>query len=252
MTFTQLFSNSDGNAYIVTANNGKRLLIECGVSWPRLQKALGYDLDGIVACILSHSHKDHSKAVKDVLRAGIDVYASQGTFDALGLTNERRANVVANKQVVRDLGPFEVFPFDTEHDAPEPLGFVVREKSGAYTYAIVRMPLDEHLLFVTDTFHIKQKFKIPFNIIAIECSYNGEYLKKRVDNNDINEHLAKRLLESHMELETTMSYLTECCNLSKCQQLHLIHLSQDNIEAEKVRARFEKELFIETIIHGKP
>lgn len=241
MKFIQHFSGSDGNMYEVIANNGKRLIIDVGRPWKQIIKKLDYNLDGIVAVLLDHCHSDHSKAVKDAMKNGIDVYASWGTFEALGLTDERRVNVVSNKTLVRDLGPFEVLCFDTEHDAPEPLGFVVREP-GRWEHATMDRPSDEYLLFVTDTYHIKQKFKIPFNIIAIECSYNGAYLKKRVDDGTINEHLAKRLLESHMEEQTTLSYLKECCNLDKCEEIHLIHMSADNINKERIVKEFEKEL----------
>lgn len=53
MNFDSYASSSAGNMY--TVFDGKtRLLIECGVSYKKLQKALGGKR--IDACLLSHSH----------------------------------------------------------------------------------------------------------------------------------------------------------------------------------------------------
>jgi len=56
MKFIQHYSGSSGNLYEVVSNNGKRLLIEAGVVWAKVQKALRYDLKSISGCLLSHEH----------------------------------------------------------------------------------------------------------------------------------------------------------------------------------------------------
>jgi len=244
MKFDQLYSGSSGNLYMITANNGKRLMLECGVTWAKLQKALDYDLSGIVACFVSHDHKDHCKAVKEVLQAGIDVYSSKPTFTLQQLENERRVHLVKSNDLVR-LGTFEVLCFETNHDAAEPLGFVVRADN-------------EFLLFATDTSHIKQLFGYPFSIIAIECSFDKEILERRLYADEaelkkegltrVNETLAKRLLTSHMEKQATICYLAKYTNLSQCTEIHLLHMSGDNIDKEKTRKEIENRFFIETKI----
>ena len=238
MKFVQHYSGSSGNLYTVESDDGHRLIIDPGVTWKKVRKALDYDLSGIVAALLSHEHKDHSKAVEDILAAGIDVYSSAGTFEALGLTGIRRTKPIADKTLIR-LGAFEVLSFTTNHDAAEPMGFVVRDSIAG-----------EYLLFATDTSHITQRFKLPFSIIAIECSYDKNILQHRVDTGDINETLAKRLLTSHMEKQTTTKYLTEFCDLSRCRELHLLHLSRDNIDAGQARREIENRFFIKTVIRG--
>jgi phosphoribosyl 1,2-cyclic phosphodiesterase len=225
---------------MVTAANGKRLMIECGVAWKKIQKALNYDLGGIEACLLSHEHKDHSKAVIDVMSAGVDVYTSAGTLTSLGITEDcpqyRRAKIIANKTLIK-LPSFQVFVFDVHHDAEEPLGFIIRE-----------IAINEFMLFATDTSHIEQRFAYPFSIIAIECSYDVEILNHGVETGDINETLAKRLLTSHLEKSQAMRYIGEFCNLTKCQEIHLLHLGKDNIDKEQTRIDFEKKFFIKTVI----
>ena len=237
MTFEQHYSSSRSNLYTVTAANGRRLLLECGIAWPKLQKALHYDLMNIDGCLLTHEHQDHSKAVKEVMRAGIDVYASEGTFDFLDVKGNRRANTIKSSIYYKVSKTFLAYPFNIIHDATEPFGYIVHDKSDG-----------DWLLFVPDSAFIKQQFNVKFNIIALECSYDIEILQHRVDTNDINESLAKRLLNSHAEKQTTMNYLSEFCDLSKCRQIHLLHMSADNIDKQATKLDFVKRFFIETVI----
>lgn len=236
MIFQQHYSSSRSNLYTVTAANGRRLLLECGIAWPKLQKALSYDLTNIDGCLLTHEHADHSKAVKEVMRAGIDVYSSAGTFEALGFNGNRRAKPI-KKYVGITNSNFDCYAFPINHDANEPLGYIIRE-----------VATNDYLLFIPDTSHIKQRFKIKFSIIAIECSYDKDILQSRVDTQEINETLAKRLLTSHMEKRVAMNYLSEFCDLSRCREIHLLHMSGDNINRLKTKKEFEKRFFIETFI----
>jgi phosphoribosyl 1,2-cyclic phosphodiesterase len=236
MIFQSFYSSSASNLYVVTAANGKRLLIECGCRWKQLLKAIAYKLDNIAGCCITHSHLDHSRAIEDVLDNGIDVFASHGTLEALGVVH-RRAFRLQDKDTCIVSDDFKVFPFAVSHDAAEPLGFIVKSDG-------------ESLLFVTDTNLVKPRFACAFNTIAICCNYDGELLKKRVENKDINETFAKRLLDSHMEWHTTKSYIRDCCNLDKCTEIHLLHMSGSNIDKEKIRAEFEKEFMIKTMIAG--
>ena len=235
MEFEQFYSGSSGNLYQVTASNGKRLIIDPGVAWKKVLGALKYKTSGIEGCFLSHSHQDHCQALHEVRKAGIEIYSSKATLQSIKMDTGRRINAVANKTLVR-LKSFEVLCFDTFHDAPEPLGFVVREKESG-----------EHLLFATDTKCIKQRFPYAFSIIAIECSFNGEYLAKKVKAGEIDESLARRLLTSHMEEKETLRYLQEFCDLSACRQVHLLHMSASNIHKERIVSEFESSLFLEVI-----
>ncbi len=241
MIFQQHYSGSTANLYTLQTTTGKTLLIEAGVSYKRLLKALNYDLSSIEACLLSHEHLDHSKAIFELMEAGIDIYTSAGTLSSLGITENcpqyRRCKVIANNTLVK-LPSFQVYAFNTNHDAKEPLGFVIRETATG-----------EFMLFATDTSHIEYNLKkYPFSIIALECSYSGETLRQRVESKTIDESLATRLLTSHLEKGRTMQYISEFCDLSKCRQVHLLHLSKENIDAEKARKEFEDKFFIETVI----
>jgi phosphoribosyl 1,2-cyclic phosphodiesterase len=234
MRFRQHYSSSSGNLYTLTARDGKCLMIECGVPWRKLQESLRYDLSGIVGCVLTHNHLDHSKAVAAVMVAGIDVYASAGTFEAVGVNGDRRAKRIPERTLT-EVGGFHVIAYPAHHDAEEPLLFIVGYDG-------------KYMLFATDTSHLTQRFDMPFKIIALECAYDKNILQKRVDTGDINESLAKRLLSSHMEKRNCISYLAEYCDLSQCEEIHLLHMSGDNIDKEQARMEIEKQFFIETVV----
>ncbi len=234
MRFQQCYSSSNGNLYVITSDNGERLLLECGVVWKVIQAALEFDLSNIVGCLLTHEHQDHAKAVTDVIKAGIPLYTSAGTAEALNLSGRRVNTVEAMAEFYA--GPFRVIPFNVIHDCKQPFGYIIHCDS-------------EWLLFATDTAYLKQQFCMQFRIIAIECSYDKDVLSANVESGEVNESLAKRLLDSHMEKSVTERYLNDFCNLSKCQELHLLHLSGRNIgDKELVRDEFSRKFMLKTVI----
>jgi len=235
MKAIQHFSSSSGNLYEIIAVNGKRLLIDPGVTWKKIQKALNYDLSNIVCAFALHSHLDHFKEPKKLMAAGIDIFASKETFESQGLLNDRRAKVVEDKTLVR-LDSFQVLCFSVEHDCLGSLGIVVRE-----------IATGEYLLFAVDTAYIEQRFPYPFSIIMLECSYDGQILSQRVAAKTIDESLAKRLLTSHFEKSQAMRYISDFCDLSKCREINLLHLSAENIDKQQTINDFESKFFLRPI-----
>lgn len=248
MKFLSHYSSSKaGNLYEVIAENGARLLIEVGVPWAKLQEALNFQLGGIEGCFLSHSHNDHSHAFKNVMQAGITVYSSLGTWEALSAyggeyRNWRKAKVLGGAPGIDDgtryevlhLDSFDVLPFDVTHDVPC-IGFVIYERA-----------TEEFLLFATDFFCLEQEFPYAFSIVSLACSYDKDILQRLVDAQAIDETLAKRLLFSHPSKQWVMGYLRDHVNLSKCREIHLLHCSAGNLDAEAARKEIEGEFFIST------
>lgn len=252
MKFESFYSSSKSNFYVVTATNGKKLLIECGCSWKQLIKAIKYEkgLKNVVGCLLSHEHNDHSNCIEKVMQNGIDVYSGYGTFDSLGIdsVDEHRAKVVYDCDRFKIGDTFEVFSFELwadkektayAHDVP------------IFGYIIFDMPQDECMLFVTDASVIVPNFGEAFSIISICCNYDGEILHALEEAGKINTELAKRLLTSHMEKQVAMDYIDKYCNIKKCTEIHLLHMSPSNIKAERVRKEFEAEFMVKTLIAGK-
>lgn len=206
-----LASGSKGNAYLID-DGVSQLLLECGISYKEIQKRLSFDTKRIVGCLLTHEHKDHSKGLKDVVRAGINTYMSKGTAEAEGIEHHR-IKIIENKKQFK-VGPFTVLPFDVEHDVAEPFGFLIMNEQG------------EKLLFATDTYYVKYKFN-GLTHLMIECNYSQEILDDNIINGRIPQIMKRRLMQSHFSLENVIEFL-KANDLSKVDEIHLLHLSDTN------------------------
>ena len=58
MKLIVLGSSSSGNCYIL--DNGKEaLIIEAGIRFQEVKKALDFNLRKVVGCVVTHAHNDH-------------------------------------------------------------------------------------------------------------------------------------------------------------------------------------------------
>lgn len=204
MTFTSLASSSHGNCYVVQ-DGETAILVECGISFRRIRQGLGFDLSGIRACLVSHEHQDHAKSVLDLIKSGIEVFASEGTADALDCD---LITTVADR-VQFQVGSLDIVPFATLHDAAEPLGFLIRSRADG-----------ERLVFATDTVNLGYRFP-NVNLLALEANYDAAILARC---ERMPEKVRKRVTNSHMEINTLCRYL-RTLDLSACRTLYLLHLS---------------------------
>lgn len=225
MQLTVINSNSAGNAYILS-NDREALLIECGVAFTKIKEALNFDLKKVVGCILTHEHGDHAKSVKDVLMAGINVYATDGTHHALNTYKSHRAITTFSGDQFK-IGGFTIAPFDVEHDVAEPVLFLIHhEECGK-------------ILFLTDSYYCKWQFN-GLNNIIIEANYDQRILDQRLKDGATLESLRDRVITSHMSLKTCKGLLA-ANDLSAVQKIVLIHLSDGNSNAAQFKLEVEQQ-----------
>ncbi len=220
-------SSSAGNAYHIDDGRSP-LLLDCGLTIRELKVATGHKLSTLAGCLVTHEHMDHAKAAADLMRAGIDCYMSAGTAEALNLTGHRLRIVRALEQV--QIGSWKVLPFDTVHDAAEPLSFLLA--SGA-----------EKVLYLTDSAYCKYRFR-GLTRILIECNHSLDILNANVERGSVPAAMKRRVMKSHMSLDMVKGFL-QANDLSRVREIHLIHLSDGNSDAE----RFKKEV---QSLTGKP
>lgn len=204
MIFTALASSSAGNAYIVN-DQDTRILLECGISHKKLKQLSGFSLSQFAACLVSHEHKDHAKAVKDLIKDGMTVYMSEGTADALEMDG---VELISSMEQF-NIGSLDIVPFTTFHDAAEPLGFLIKSRTDG-----------DVLAFATDTVNLRYHFP-GLNILAIEANYDKEILARC---EKMPEKVRYRITNSHMEIDTLCDYL-KTLDLSQCREIYLLHLS---------------------------
>ncbi len=223
---TPLASSSRANAHIIT-DGISPLLLDCGLSIKELRRRSGFCLTDLAGVLVSHEHKDHSRAAKDLLKAGMDLYTSQGTAEALGLDHHRLHIIQARQQF--QVEDWTVLPFETQHDAKEPLGFLLATGG-------------EKILYATDTFYIRYRFR-GLTHILLEVNFAQDILDANVESGLSPAH-RRRVMRSHMSLETAKDFF-RANDLSKVREIWLCHLSDGNSDAE----RFKREI---QALTGKP
>ncbi len=167
---------------------------------------------------------DHARGTKDLMKAGVDIYCTQGTAEALSLSGHR-LNIIKDREQFK-AGHWAVLPFKTIHDAAEPVGFILANKEG------------EKVMFATDTAYIPVRVNGLTHLI-IECNHGKEELWNSIVSRDVDPDLGKRILKNHMSLETLCTML-EANDTSKLKEVYLIHLSDYNSDAERFRAEVQK------------
>ena len=231
MEINCLQSGSDGNCFAVY-DGQTRLLIEAGIPYKKLLRGIDFNLSRYDGCLLTHEHGDHSRAIKDLIKAGIDCFMSAGTAQALGVSGYRIKEVKALQPFT--VGTYRVIAFDAKHDSIQPFGFVVKS---AVT--------GESLCFITDSYYVPSQFK-NIDYYLVECNYIHETLM----NSNTHPEMKKRLFSSHMSMENCIKFL-QAQDLSKCKKIYLTHISRTNGSGETMRREVQRATGKETIIAGK-
>ncbi len=230
MKIKVLGSSSRGNCYLLQLEN-ETLILECGVSYKEILKGLDFNLESVIGCLVTHEHKDHSKAITGLTNNGIDVYSSKGTLEALGIENHR-TKVIESEKLFK-IGNFNIMAFSAKHDAVEPLGFLINHEDIG------------NLLFITDSYYCEYNFK-NLNHIMIECNYSKDLL----DNNKNKIYLRNRIVKSHFELSNVINFL-KANDLSNIKTITLLHLSEDNSDKNLFIKEVEKNVGIPVNIAEK-
>lgn len=232
MDIQSIASGSTGNCYVIS--DGKTsLMIEAGIPVAEMQKAIGFRLTGCGGCLVSHSHGDHAKFAAALAKKSVDIYASAGTISACELTGHRIHTVKALNRF--SVGTFVCLPFDVKHDAPEPLGFLIKSRVTG-----------EQLLYFTDTPLLNYKFP-GVNIMMAECNYDRDTLMAAVHCGSTPIEAVGRICESHMGLDALLIVLA-ANDLTQLRQVYLIHLSNRHANAQTIKKAVQAATGAEVII----
>ncbi len=232
MQIKVLASGSSGNAYIVS-DGRTTLLLDAGIPLKAIQVGTNFTVRKIAGAFITHSHQDHSKAAKDLARYGVNIYPSRGTIEACGLTGHRLHPVKALQEIT--VGTFKVLPFDVEHDAPEPLGFLFASTATG-----------EKLLYFTDTYFVRYRFNGLTHIMA-ECNYTQDGIDRSIAAGYIPVEMVPRLVKAHMSLEHLLEML-KANDLRQVRQIYLLHLSANNSEEQRMKEEVQRQTGAEVYV----
>lgn len=216
MRLNVLGSDSNGNCYVLQ-NDKEALIIEAGVRFSEVKKALKWQLSKVVGAVITHEHNDHAKYVRDFVSNGITVLALPSVFKAKGIDSLsfRKEIETMHGYIV---GGFKVFAMPVCHDVPC-VGFIIEHEDMG------------RMLFVTDTMMLE--YRVPgLNHILLEANYAEDILDTKIEAGSVPLSMKPRLIHSHMEIETTKGIL-RANDLSGVNEIVLIHLSNGNSDERR-------------------
>jgi len=236
ITVETLSSSSKGNCYRLLSG-GRSLLLECGIPWKEIRRRLHFQTSGLDACLVSHYHGDHARALTDLLKSGIHVYASPETLEYFAASDHHRAVQVNHSLMHWNIADhWNVRGFDTVHDAEGSLGFEICDDDG------------DSLVFLTDTAYCKYRFH-RINVLMIEANYSEAILSANVEAGRIEPARAKRVREKHMSIERVIDFC-KAQDMSRCRQVHLLHLSDGNSNADLFKKMVQEATGIPVSVEG--
>lgn len=195
MVLKVLGSSSAGNCYILESDT-EALIIEAGLPFMEVKKALNFNVRKIVGVVVSHSHGDHAKYVTEYKKAGINIFQ---LFETEG-SNQ-----------LRKFGNYIIKAFPLVHDVPCHGFYIFHDNIGSLVYA-------------TDTEYIKYRFK-NINHILVEANYSDDF----IDNEAVNR---EHVLRGHMSLQTALDFISTNDNPA-LRNVVLLHLSDKNSDSEQ-------------------
>lgn len=204
MRIKTIASGSTGNCYLIESGTTK-LLIEAGIQLKKIYKALGFKLNGVDACLISHQHQDHCKAVKDIEnKTSVPVFCP-GIVKKI--ENLKISRDIQNKRSFQ-IGCFHILPLALNHDV-ECYGFLISTAS-------------ESLFYVSDTGFINYEIQ-GLTHLMIETNHSIQSLAES------DQIYTKTIGKRHLSIENAVNFIGKHAGL---KEIHLIHLSQHNADAK--------------------
>lgn len=250
MKVSCLASSSAGNCYILeltVKGNPTYIMVECGLPYSKILQRCNENqilLNQVECCLVTHAHKDHCIAAKDLTRKGIEICA---TKDTLSLINVKGKELVIDKPNKITTGVY-VLPFEVEHDIVGAVGFVIKTE-------------DETIIFVNDHKRwTKSLANFRPDFVFIECNYDHKVVyaqlyeleKKEFKTSEdlLKIHQHERNLNAHCSLKGTIKGLSKL-NLENCKAIFLMHLSDRYANEYRMKNEVQKATGIMTYVAGK-
>lgn len=209
-----LGSSSLGNCYLLQSSD-KILIIEAGIRFREIERAIDWQVNRIAGCLVSHEHGDHAKYVHNFSQRGIRVLSTKAVINKALNNKDRLYHFQTYK-----LQGFTIIPFLLSHDV-ECFGFYIHHPEMGF------------LLFVTDTGKLSYKFA-EIDHLLIEANYSDEILQQNVIKHDISNSQVTRLANTHLSIDKAVKWIKQA-NPKPLQTIVLLHLSNGNSNAEQFR-----------------
>ena len=208
MKLKVLGSSSSGNCYILESDN-EALIIEAGLPFMEVKKALNFNVRKIKAVIITHIHSDHHLHWYEYARAGIPVFEP--------FKNDGKSLEFDNSQF-----RIRAFP-NISKDGHWFHGNNDGSECPCYGFYIEHPDLGL-LVYVTDTECVRWRFS-NVNHILVEANHSYDL----IDNEAVN---YSHVMRGHMSLQTALDFISTNDNPA-LRNVVLLHLSDKNSDSEQ-------------------
>ncbi len=251
LSISVLGGGSKGNSILLYSADSA-ILVDAGFSRKQLVERIekiGYEPEKIEGLLITHEHTDHV--------SGIKVFSKQFSTPVY-LTGETNRYLLNKKKIENNsnifapgnsfnISDFKVEPFTIQHDAVQPVGFVIkigRLKIGIATDLGKLNKLVEHKLKGCDC-------------LILESNYDIDLLRK----SDRTLPLKQRIMgtNGHLSNNDAMDALDKLLT-DKTKYLFLTHLSQDcnskeivlNLTENKLKNLNREDIILNIVEQDKP
>ena len=220
--------SQNGNCYILE-NDTEALILDAGVRYNDVLKALDYNISKVTGLLLTHEHGDHAKAFKDFIRSGIPVYGCDELQEHLEIVAGEKM-IGLPERIPKRIGSWTVVPFYIPH--------TTRDKE---TGALIPCPnfgyliknSDEVLLYATDFEYIPYTFKNQsINYMLLECNHMDDLM----DSGSANYVHA---LKGHSSVSTVRDIIL-ANKTSDLRNIILCHLSSENADPDRMKQEIQE------------
>lgn len=158
------------------------------------------------------------------MKSAIDVYCNQDVIDHYGLTGHRIHAIQPFRQF--QLGSFVAKGLPVPHDEDAPnLAFLLQSEK-------------EKCLFIIDALYCPYYFS-GLTHIFLGINYDSDILKQNIKNGSLDPTLGRRIMQTHMSLKTGLQFFKDQ-DLSKVEEIHILHCSESNLDKEKTKREIQK------------
>lgn len=214
MKLTCLGSSSAGNCYLLQADSGETLILDCGIPIKEIKKGLNWNVKDVVGVLCTHQHSDHNKSLKDFINMGIPVFAPYLSLESMKMETEFNIRMF-------DLTTIDGNWTHTNADGtPCPIfGFLITHKEMG------------RMLYITDCEVIKWKFK-DINHILLGVNYDKDLV-------DTDNPKANHVFRGHLSIDTACDFV-KANDSDSLQNIIMCHLSSENADKDSFIEKMKK------------
>lgn len=230
MLVSVLASGSEGNSTFVETSDVK-LLIDIGMNTKYITLKLGelgVDPKEIEYIFMTHTHKDHTGALKTFIKKySPKIVLTENMLKELEFLSDYDDLIVTDGALT--VGSTLVDPFRVSHDAIDARGFLIEDATSS-------------LVYMTDTGYLNQKYFEKLsnkNMYIIEANHDVEMLI----NGSYPKWVKSRILsdQGHLSNNATGFYLAKLIG-ENTKKIVLAHLSKENNTEEEALKTVKKTL----------